>query len=149
MPSLTAVEGWFFDRVLDLVVGFVADVPGPMQSSVHRRGVKVWFADATREHYEAQVIRIDGEPTLEIGFHAEHPKPQANEAALAGLVARRRTWQKILGHDAEAGEFIGRATWRRISETWPVPEEDDVDAAIEVAARLADYIHALEPIRRA
>ncbi|MGD9701183.1 MAG: hypothetical protein AB7Q42_23465 [Acidimicrobiia bacterium] len=142
------MEGSFFDDVLDIVIGFVADVPGPMRSSVHRRGLKVWFADSNREHYEAQLIRVDGEPALEVGFHAEHPKPDANEAVLAVLVREKRAWEKVLGPDAVAGEFIGAARWRRISELWPVPEDDDVDAAIEVAARLADYIHALERIRR-
>jgi hypothetical protein len=142
------VEASFFDHVLDVVIGFVADVPGPVRTSVHRGGLKVWFADANREHYEAQLIRVDGEPVLEIGFHAEHPKPDANDAVLSRLVAGRRAWQKSLGKDAVPGEFLGQGKWRRISETWPVPEEDDVDAAIEVAARLADYVHALEPIRR-
>jgi hypothetical protein len=141
------VEGSFFDHVLDVVIGFAADVPGPMRTSAHRRGLKVWFGDATREHYEAQIVRIDGEPVLEIGFHAEHPKPDANDAVLGRLVAARGAWQKALGKEAVAGEFLGQAKWRRISETWPVPDEDEVDAAIEVAARLADYIHALEPLR--
>ncbi len=144
------MEGPFFEHVLDVVVGFVAgfaaEVPGPMRSSVHRRGLKLWFGDANREHYEAQLIRIDGETALEIGFHAEHPKPEMNDRVLAALVAQRTTWQRQLGKQAIAGEFIGGGKWRRISETWPVPERGDdetagtsdvdVDAAIEVAARL-------------
>ena len=149
LRSLCAVEASFFDHVLDVFIGFVADVPGPMRTTVHRRGLKVWFDEANREHYEAQLIRIDDEPVLEIGFHAEHPKPDANDAVLGRLVAGRRAWQQALGKEATAGEFLGERTWRRISETWPVPEEDDVDAAIEVAARLADYVRALEPVRRA
>ena len=44
--------------------------------------------------------------------------------------------------------FIGADTWRRISEVWEPPDPDDIDAAIEVAARLGDYVFAIEPIRR-
>jgi hypothetical protein len=142
------VEASFFDLVLDIVEGFVADVPGQRHATAHRGGVKVWFDDATREHYEAQLIRVDGSVVLEIGFHAEHPKPQLNEIVLDRIRSKQRGWKQALGDEPVAGEFIGRASWRRVSETWPVPDVDDVDATIEVAARLADYIHALEPIRR-
>lgn len=137
-----------FDHVLDALEGFVADVRGTMRSSVHTRGVKVWFDDATREHYEAQLVRVDGDVVLEVGFHAEHPKPDANDAVLATLCAERPKWSGTLGPDPVAGEFLGAARWRRISEVWPAPEPADDDAAIEIAARLADYIRAFEPIRR-
>jgi hypothetical protein len=46
------------------------------------------------------------------------------------------------------GPFLGRAGWCRVSETWPAPNLDDIDEVIEVAARLAEYINALEPCRR-
>ena len=39
--------------------------------------------------------------------------------------------------------------WRRISEVWEPPDPDDPDAPIEIAARLADYVDAIEPLRRA
>ena len=38
--------------------------------------------------------------------------------------------------------------WRRISEVWDAPDPDDPDATIEIAARLADYVIAIEPLRR-
>jgi hypothetical protein len=48
---------------------------------------------------------------------------------------------------AERG--IAVDTRGRISGTHRVPPEpDDVDAGIEVAARLADYVTVLEPLRR-
>jgi hypothetical protein len=45
--------------------------------------------------------------------------------------------------------FLGVDRWRRISEIWEEPDPDDVDVAIEIAARLADYVSVLEPLRRA
>ena len=88
---------------------------------------------------------------LEVGFHAEHPTPERNDEVLARLGAREREWRAVLGTEPVAGQFLGADRWRRISETWEPPDPDDpddVDAAIEVAARLADYVISLEPVRR-
>ena len=112
------------------------------------RDVKVWFDESTREHYEAQLIRIDGQVRLEIGFHAEHAKPADNAAALARLLAAADGWRAELGDEAEAGSFLGRDGWVRISEVWDAPEPGPIDVVIEIAARLAEYINALEPVRR-
>ena len=134
--------------VRDAFEGFVAGVDGRRNIYVHNRGMKVWFDDDTREHYESQLIRVDGEVQLEIGFHAEHPKAPLNDEVLRRLLAAESAWRSELGDDPVAGDFIGRAGWRRISEVWPPPEADVVDEAIEAAARLADYVIALEPLRR-
>jgi hypothetical protein len=142
------MERSFFEQVLDVFEGVVADIPGALHHSVHGRGLKVWFDDSTREHYEAQLVRVDGETALEIGFHAEHAKPAVSEAALARLVAKERTWRKALGTEPEAGLFIGTDRWRRISEVWAGPDLEDTAYAIDVAVRLADYVQALEPVRR-
>jgi hypothetical protein len=54
----------------------------------------------------------------------------------------------VLGEGAVAGEFIDdRHGWQRVSETWPDPDLGDPDLAMELAARLTDYISALEPLR--
>jgi len=146
------VEADFFEIARDALIGFVAGakgVTGVCHTSAHGRGMKVWFDDDTREHYEAQLIRVDGAIQLEIGFHAEHPKAPLNDKALQRLLAVEPKWRKPLGAEAVAGEFIGRAGWKRISEVWPAPEVGEVDEAIETAARLADYIIAIEPLRRA
>lgn len=139
--------------MLDAFEGFVDDTLGPVHSSSHRRGLKVWFGPdsgkAAREHFEAQLIRLDGEAALEIGFHAEHRTEAENEAALARLGPHRATWRKALGDDAVEGPFLGMETWRRISEVWPPPDPDDPEQTIEIAARLADYVDAIEPLRRA
>jgi hypothetical protein len=143
------VEVGFFEIVRNAFEGFVAGVDGQRNVYVHSRGMKVWFDDATREHYESQLIRVDGQVQLEIGFHAEHPKAPQNDEVLRRLLAVEKRWRPELGDEAVAGEFIGRAGWRRISEVWPLPDGDDIDEAIDAAARLADYVIALERVRRA
>ena len=142
------MERSFFHQVQDVLEGFVADLDGELHTVAHQRGLKVWYDDATREHYEAQLIRLDGATALEIGFHAEHPKVAENDAVLARMVQHEDSWRAELGDDPVAGEFLGADRWRRISETWEPPDPDDVDAAIEVAARLADYMATIEPLRR-
>ena len=93
----------FFETVRDAFEGFVADVPGQRNTYVHSRGLKAWFGDDTREHYEAQLIRVDGGVQLEVGFHAEHPKAPLNDAVLQRLLAAEATWRPVLGDDAVAG----------------------------------------------
>ena len=141
-------EPRFFEVVRNAFEGFVAEVTGRRNIYVHNRGMKVWFDDDSREHYESQLIRVDGEVQLEIGFHAEHPKATQNDEVLGRLLAAEPVWRRELGDEAVAGDFIGRAGWRRISEVWPAPDSDVIDEAIEAAARLADYVIALEPVRR-
>ena len=46
------------------------------------------------------------------------------------------------------GGFIGRPDqWRRVSEVWLDPDLADDGLAWEIAARLCDYIVAIEPLR--
>ena len=144
------MERSFFQQVLDVFEGFVADVDGQLHSFAHRRGLKIWFDDATREHYEAQLVRVDGEVGLEIGFHSEYPKASANERVMSALAAHEVGWRAELGDEPVAGPFLGSEVWRRISEVWDPPADVDldVDVVIEVAARLADYVTTLEPLRR-
>ncbi|MGZ4673881.1 MAG: hypothetical protein ACXV5U_11995 [Ilumatobacteraceae bacterium] len=142
------MEPAFFQVVLNAFEGFVTGVSGRRNIYVHSRGLKVWFDDDSREHYESQLIRVDGEVQLEIGFHAEHPKASQNDEVLRRLLAVEAVWRPDLGDDAVAGDFIGRAGWRRISEVWPAPDSEIIDEAIDAAARLADYVIALEHLRR-
>lgn len=142
------MERSFFQQVLDAFEGFVADIDGELHSVAHGRGLKVWYDEANREHYEAQLIRRDADAALEIGFHVEYPKQTANDEVLEALLAREPEWRDDLGDEAETGEFLGSDVWRRISEVWEAPDPDDIDAAIEVGARLADYVTVLEPLRR-
>jgi len=142
------VERSFFQQVLDVFEGFVTDVDGELRSSAHRRGLKVWFDEHTREHYEAQLVRVDGEVGLEIGFHSEYPKAPANDEVMTAIAANEAAWRSELGEEPVAGAFLGSDVWRRISEVWDPPDDEDVDAVIEVAARLADYVVTLEPLRR-
>lgn len=151
-----AVELGFFDEVAEAVRGLVGRDRVDMRQQARRWGLKAWFGTERpgREHYEAQVIApdgVDGVTTLalEIGFHAEHPDPAENEAAIARLVTGQDRWRAVLGDDAVVGPFLGRfPDWRRVSEAWPDPDLSDPDLPVQVALRLADYIDALEPVRR-
>jgi hypothetical protein len=143
------VDATFFEQVRDAFEGFVIAVDGELHATAHRHGLKVWYGEALKEHYEAQLIRVGGELRLEIGFHTEYPKAPANDAVLARLSAHEAGWRRDLGDEAVMGAFLGHDSWRRISEVWEPPSTETVDDVIEVAARLADYVTALEPIRTA
>ena len=144
-----------FDEVGEILRGLVSADLGGMRQSARRYGIKVWFGagPAAREHYEAQVIGAEAVPgaqvlALEIGFHAEHPKVEDNDEVIARLARAEKRWRRQLGAEAEIGAFLGRATaWRRVSETWADPDLSNPDLAFEVAARLTDYVTALEPVR--
>jgi hypothetical protein len=144
-----------FEQVDDLVRALTPDELGLLHTRAHRRGIKVWFDTAKpgREHYEAQLLarrHVDGADgtALEIGFHAEHPDVDANQAAVDTLGGSEKRWRKILGADAEIGPFYGAENWRRVSEAWLEPDLEDPELSFEVASRLVDYLEALEPARR-
>jgi hypothetical protein len=154
---VAVVEQHVFDEVAQALRGLLPPELGDLQIRAHRYGIKVWFGEAKppREHYEAQVMGARHVPgasvlAIEVGFHAEHRDPAANATALAGLTAREKAWRRALGREAVAGPFIAdRNGWQRLSETWADPSLDDPGLAFEVAARLTDYITALEPVRAA
>jgi hypothetical protein len=153
---LGVLEPELFEEVGDVVHGLVPRDLGELRCRPRRHGIKVWFGPTAppKEHYEAQVIGADGVEdatvlALEIGFHAEHPKAPDNDAVIARLIECEDRWRRIIGAEAVAGPFLGRAdAWRRISETWPDPDLGDAGIALELGARLTDYITALEPLRR-
>ncbi len=144
-----------FEAVADALRAMVPPELGEPRCTWHRYGVKAWFGPEkpTRLHYEAQVVGRRHVPeaevlALEVGFHAEEPKPADNDAVLAHLLSVEPRWRKALGRAPVAGEFLGRDTWSRLSETWLDPDLSDDEIGIEVAARLVDYIEALEPVLR-
>lgn len=144
------IERGFFEWVFDAFEGLASSVDGELHSSSHRRGLKVWYDGATKEHYEAQLIRLgNGDVGLEIGFHAEYSQDDQNQAVLDRLLACEKLWRDELGAAPEAGRFLGADRWRRVSEVWDPPDPDDPESTIEIAARLADYVLAIEPLRRA
>ncbi|MEU6040394.1 hypothetical protein ABZ801_33810 [Actinomadura sp. NPDC047616] len=143
-----------FDQVGEVVRGSAPRTAGELRVQVRPSGVKVWYGDAAppREHYEAQIVAADivtdaRVRALEIGWHAEHPREADNQALLDGLRAREPRWRAALGDDAVAGAFLGRTTWRRISETWLDPDLDGPDVPFDIGVRLVDYINALQPHR--
>jgi hypothetical protein len=150
------VELPLFDEVGEALRGFAPPELGEYHHRAHRYGVKVWFGPATppKEHYEAQVVGADADEqatvlAIEVGFHSEYPKAVENDAVITYLLANEKKWRRVVGKEAQVGEFLGRADrWRRVSETWPDPDLGDEALVIELATRLTDYITALEPVRR-
>jgi hypothetical protein len=150
------LESSLFDEVADVVRGMVPPALGRVHHRAHRYGIKVWFESDSpaREHYEAQVIGpqdVRGAKVLalEIGFHSEYPRLAENEAVIARLMKREKQWRRVLGREAEVGPFLGgRDDWRRVSETWPDPDLGADELAVQLGARLVDYVTALEPARR-
>ena len=144
-----------FDEVGEALRGLLPEELGPVRTKHHRYGIKVWFGPAkpTREYYEAQVIGAKHVPeatvlAIKVCFHAEHRDPAENERAVARVLAGEKRWRKVLGAEAVAGPFIDdRHGWRRVSETWADPDLGDPGFPMELAARLTDYVTALEPLR--
>jgi hypothetical protein len=149
------MDAWIFDEVADALCGLVPRELGRLRYRARRYGIKVWFDDEAPppEHYEAQMISREyaddaAVAALEVGFHAEHASRVDNEAVMGHLRAAEARWRPQVGDEAVAGPFLGRDGWRRVSETWPDPDMDDPGMAFEVAARLTDYVIAIEPVRR-
>lgn len=141
-----------FHRVSDVLPGMLPEELGDCMHRAHGSGIKVWWGDDGREHFEAQLVRAAGHdgPVLEIGFHVEHGDAGRNDDLLARLTPRRG-WASVLGKKVEAGVFLGGRSrpWRRVSEIWPDVDLYAEDLPIEIADRLVAYIEAIEPARRA
>jgi len=143
-----------FDQVAEVTRSMVPDDLGVLHLRARRWALKAWFgpAEPVKEHYEAQLLGRQHVPGatalgLEIGFHAEHRDPADNDACLT-RIQRAADWRAELGPEAEVGGFIGRPDqWRRVSEIWVDPDLSDDGIAWEIAARLTDYIVAIEPNR--
>lgn len=154
MAASDTLQLHLFEQVADGLHSLVPPELGRWHQRNHRYGIKVWFGDAAkpeRLHYEAQVVGAKHVPgakvlAVEVGFHAEHPDPRVNQAALDGLVAKQKAWKRTLGDEPVAGGFLGRAKdWKRLSETWADPDLSDPELPFELAARLTDYLVALQP----
>lgn len=147
------LEIHLFEQVADATRSLISDTNGSLRLRAHRRGVKAWFGAGAppREHYEAQVVprrHVDGRDgvAIEVGFHAEHREPAQNERVIDRIVANEQQWRAALGTEPEVGVFFGADNWRRVSEAWIEPDLDDPELAFEMAARLVDYVNALQPV---
>ena len=146
------LETPLFEQVADAVRSLMDD-DEQLRLRWHRRGVKAWFGGEkpSRAHYEAQLIprrHVDGVDgmAIEVGFHAEHKDTAQNEQVLQLLLRHERIWRNELGDEAEAGSFLGADNWRRVSDVWLEPDLEDPELAFEMATRLVDYLHVIEPI---
>ncbi len=138
------IKRHFFNDVHDTVEGALGGFKSAPNVRTHERGCKVCFGDETKEHYEAQLIRVGGDIVLEVGFHCEYRDRATNLQTIKRLTAST-TWRDELGDEAVAGDFIGNKTWQRISEVWTF--DDDPDLAIDVGLRLAEYVVVIEALR--
>ena len=144
-----------FEEVANALGGLVPRQLGKPRCQARSNGIKVWFGTDRPpwEHYEAQVIGPQHDAgavslALEVGFHSEYPHAADNDAVIAHLLGCQDGWRPALGDEAVVGPFLGHPqAWRRVSETWPDVDLMSTDLAFEVAARLADYVTALEPLR--
>lgn len=149
------IELTLFEEAAEVLRGLVPRPLGTVVCKARSYGLKVWFdaAQAPREHYEAQLVGAKHVAAakvlaIEVGFHAEHPKAEENDAALRTLLGQEAKWRRALGKEAEAGTFLGRDGWTRVSETWIDPDLSDPGLGLDIGTRLVDYIVALEPHRR-
>ncbi len=78
-----------FDEVAEALRGLAPRELGDLRTRARRYGIKAWYGPVNppREHYEAQVIGaayVEDATVLalELGFHAEHPTQEANDAAI-------------------------------------------------------------------
>jgi hypothetical protein len=143
-----------FEQVADAVHSMAPSGLGDLRARSDRRGVKIWFDTErpSKEHFEAQVLPrryVDGLDgiTIEVGFHAEHREPDRNIEVIDRLAQSEKKWRRVLGDEAEVGAFFGADSWRRVSEVWIEPDLDDPELPFELAARLVDYVTAIEPAR--
>ncbi|MEX2587874.1 MAG: hypothetical protein WD602_07785 [Actinomycetota bacterium] len=136
----------FFNQVDDEVRGMVrSGLPDPHSYRTGRL-IKLWYGDPA-VHFEAQLLGAkwadSDDPCLEVGLHLEASSARSNDEILDRLLSSSQEWSAELPK-ARWGRAIGprAATWRRVSETVPVPGWDE-DFANEVAGRLAAYVSAL------
>lgn len=103
------------------------------------RMYKVWYGDK-KLHFEVQFL---SRRELQIGLHLE-ADVETNERIAGGLERRRARIRKALGPQAKFGSHGPR--WRCVAESWTGGDLTGEEAAIEAAARLADYVRALLPM---
>jgi hypothetical protein len=123
----------------------VAELLPPALSSF-RSGTRfslaqLWFGNRAL-HYEAWIRSRLG--VIEVGLHFE-ADPLTNARLLAAFRARERTVLRTLGPDARVEEWD--KGWTRVWESIAIARLDEHHLG-QVAARLARYMTALEPILR-
>ena len=103
-------------------------------------GVFKVFYDDRRQHFELW-FRDGG---LEVAFHLEG-RPEDDEAVLRVLERRLQAIRKQLGGDVRLEPF-GR-DWTHLYEHWRGASRQP-ELASEAAERLAEFVRAIEPLRR-
>jgi hypothetical protein len=103
------------------------------------RMIKVWYGDK-KVHFEVQFL---SRSELQIGLHLE--ADEETNARIADALGRKQAQlRRSLGDEAAFGEHGPR--WRCLAESWKGGDLTSEEAAVEAAARLAEYIRALAPL---
>jgi hypothetical protein len=102
--------------------------------------LQVYF-DSPAVHYEVWVQKKTGR--IEIGLHFEG-EPEANYRWAQALAPRALEVQSRLGPGVELEEWT--RSWTRLHETLSFEGDLSPELSERVAARLAEFIEALEPI---
>lgn len=121
-------------------------LPEPLRD-FHVRGprhslIGFYYGADERIHYEVWVQPRTG--MLEVGLHFE-AAPERNLALLEALAAHIDAIMAALGPQVEGEQWTKR--WTRLHETRPL-EPLSPGYAGRIAARVAQYIGALEPLLR-
>jgi hypothetical protein len=103
-----------------------------------------FYYDDPRIHYEAWNLG-DRKKRLEIGLHFESRERELNARLLEGMLAHLFEVKAGLGPSFEAEPWD--KGWTKVYETIPL-ESFSADYLERVAARMAQVIRVLEPIRR-
>ena len=104
--------------------------------------VGFYYAEDPRVHYEVWIQRRTSR--LEIGLHFE-AEPEVNSRWLQYFSTRAPEILARLGPSVEGEQWTQR--WTRLHESLPLAPLTP-GYAEQVARRIADFIHVLEPMRR-
>jgi len=129
----------FLELVKEAAMATLADAP----PDFHLRGSLLQlFYESPHQHYEVWPRPQAG--LLELGLHFEGERDD-NYRRIAVMTERMPEIAEALGPSVEAEEWTER--WTRVHESLPLRPLDE-DFAIEVGARLAAFVEALEPLVR-
>jgi hypothetical protein len=131
--------GAFLRQVADELPGHLPPALRDYEAQQWGRFYKVWYGDR-KIHFEVQFL---SRRELQIGLHLEADE-ETNERVAVGLERRKGRIRKALGEEASVGSHGPR--WRCMAESWRGGELTGEDAAIEAAARLAEYMRTLQPL---
>lgn len=141
-PSRTAARrsaNAFLRQVADELPNLLPPSLRDYETEHWGRCFKVWYRDKPI-HFEVQFLRNG---RLEIAFHMEADQA-TNESLDAVLRSKEKPLRRALGDEPEF--FAHGPKWRALREVWAGGDLRSEEAAVEAAARLAEYVRAIRPL---